>query len=197
MERGGTLYATWIRVPAGSRSLSKARSSESQIFLSRGTAATLAYTAPMAKRKTAGSGTRRRSMSGEPPSSPSELILYTTPDQQTRIEVRLEDETVWLSQRQLADLFQKSVKTINEHIGNVFDEGELDREATIRKSRIVQSEGAREGAREVELYNLDVIISVGYRVSDARRRHELVTMRAVGGICLRVKTPPAAIRSPA
>jgi hypothetical protein len=108
-------------------------------------------------------------MSGEPPSSgSSELILYTTPDQQTRIEVRLENETVWLSQRQLADLFQKSVKTINEHIGNVFDEGELDREATIRKSRIVQSEGAREVTREVELYNLDVIISVGYRVKSHR-----------------------------
>jgi hypothetical protein len=123
----------------------------------------------MAKRKSEGSGTRgRRSTSGEPPSSPSELILYTTLDQQTRIEVRLEDETVWLSQRQLAELFQKSVPTINEHIANVFDEGELEREATIRKSRIVQTEGAREVTREVELYNLDVIISVGYRVKSHR-----------------------------
>jgi hypothetical protein len=123
----------------------------------------------MASRKTAGSGTRgRRSTSGEPPSGSSELILYTTPDQQTRIEVRLEDETVWLSQRQLAELFQKSVPTINEHIANVFDEGELEREATIRKSRIVQTEGAREVTREVELYNLDVIISVGYRVKSHR-----------------------------
>ena len=74
--------------------------------------------------------------------------------------MRLEGETVWLSQRQLAELFQKSVPTINEHIANVFDEGELDREATILKSRIVQIEGDREVSREVDLYNLDVIIFI-------------------------------------
>ncbi len=112
----------------------------------------------MASRKTPGSGGPRRSTTGEqPPAGPSELILYTTPDHQTRIEVRLEDETVWLSQRQLAELFQKSVPTVNEHIANVYDEGELDRDATIRKSRIVQTEGGREVSREVELYNLDGI----------------------------------------
>jgi hypothetical protein len=123
----------------------------------------------MASRKTQSSGGRKRSGTGdEPPSGPSELILYTTPDHQTRIEVRLEGETVWLSQRQMAQLFQKSVKTVNEHIGNIYDEGELAPGPTIRKSRIVQTEGEREVSREVELYNLDVIISVGYRVKSHR-----------------------------
>jgi hypothetical protein len=98
----------------------------------------------------------------------SELLLYTTPDHETRIEVRLEDDTVWLSQRQIAELFDKSVKTINEHVQNVFAEGELQPAATIRKSRIVQDEAGRQVARDVELYNLDVIISVGYRVKSHR-----------------------------
>ena len=102
------------------------------------------------------------------PTGPSELILYTTPDRQTRIEVRLEDETVWLTQRQMSELFDKSVKTINEHVQNVYAEGELQPEATIRKSRIVQDEGGRPVTREVDLYNLDVIISVGYRVKSHR-----------------------------
>jgi hypothetical protein len=82
--------------------------------------------------------------------------------------VRLEDETVWLTQRQMAELFQKGVPTINEHIRNVFDEGELDPGPTIRKSRIVQDEGGRQVARDIDLYNLDVIISVGYRVRSHR-----------------------------
>ena len=82
--------------------------------------------------------------------------------------MRLEDETVWLTQRQMAELFDKSVKTINEHVQNVYAEGELQPAATIRKSRIVQHEGGRQVARDVELYNLDVIISVGYRVKSHR-----------------------------
>jgi hypothetical protein len=102
------------------------------------------------------------------PESKSEIILYQTEDNRTRIEVWLENETVWLSQRQMAELFQKDVRTINEHIQNVFEEGELQREPTIRKFRIVQKEGARSVEREVEGYNLDVIISVGYRVKSQR-----------------------------
>jgi hypothetical protein len=102
------------------------------------------------------------------PGSKSEIILYQTEDNRTRIEVRLEDETVWLTQRQLAELFQKDVRTINEHIQNIFEEGELQRGATIRKFRIVQAEGARSVEREVDFYNLDVIISVGYRVKSPR-----------------------------
>jgi hypothetical protein len=97
-----------------------------------------------------------------------EILLYQTEDKKTQVQVRLEGETVWLTQRQLAELFQKDVRTVNEHIGNIFNEGELSPEATIRKFRIVQTEGNREVAREVEFYNLDVIISVGYRVKSVR-----------------------------
>ena len=80
---------------------------------------------------------------------------------QTLLEVRLEDETVWLSQRLMAELFQKDVRTINEHIQNIFEERELTVDSTIRKFRIVQSEGKREVNRDVDFYNLDMIISVG------------------------------------
>ena len=97
-----------------------------------------------------------------------EVILYQTEDLQTRLQVRLEGETVWLTQKLMAELFQKDVRTINEHIQNVFEEGELQRGATVRKFRIVQPEGARSVEREVDFYNLDVIISVGYRVKSHR-----------------------------
>ena len=98
----------------------------------------------------------------------SSLILYQTVDGQTRIEVRLLDETVWLSQAQMSELFNKNKRTISEHIQNIFKEGELPTEGTARKFRIVQIEGTREVVREIDHYNLDVIISVGYRVSSHR-----------------------------
>ncbi|MBF0478000.1 MAG: virulence RhuM family protein [Candidatus Omnitrophica bacterium] len=94
----------------------------------------------------------------------SEILIYQNPDGNIKIDVRLEEETVWLTQAQLCQLFQKSKATISEHIKNVFEEGELDAEATVRKFRTVQAEGSREVQREIEYYNLDVIISVGYRV---------------------------------
>ena len=97
-----------------------------------------------------------------------ELLLYQTEDGKTRVEVRLEEETVCLNQKTMAELIQKDVRTINEHIKNIYAEGELSPEATIRKFRIVQSEGAREVSRDVDFYNLDVIISVGYRVKSYR-----------------------------
>lgn len=100
--------------------------------------------------------------------SKSELILYQTQDGKTRIDVRLQDETVWLTQKLMAELFQKDVRTINEHIVNIYDEGELLPEATIRKFRIVQNEGNRRVERDTAHYNLDVIISVGYRVKSHR-----------------------------
>ena len=81
-----------------------------------------------------------------------------------QVEVRLEGETVWLSQAQMAELFDKDVRTVNEHIQNVYQEGELEQEATIRKFRIVRQEGQRQVQRDIAHYNLDVIISVGYRV---------------------------------
>jgi hypothetical protein len=98
----------------------------------------------------------------------SELILYQTEDGRTRIEVRLQEETVWLSQKLMSDLFQKDVRTINEHIRNIYREGELVPESTIRNFRIVQTEGSRQVVRSIDHYNLDVIISVGYRVKSPR-----------------------------
>ena len=98
----------------------------------------------------------------------SSIILYQTEDGRTRIQCRFEDETIWLTQALMAELFQKDVRTINEHLQNIFEEGELSREATIRKFRIVRLEGAREVAREVEHYNLDAILAVGYRVRSHR-----------------------------
>jgi hypothetical protein len=102
------------------------------------------------------------------PASPGEFLFYQTEDGQTRIQVRIEGETVWLSQKVMADLFQKDVRTISEHIRNLFDEGELQEAATIRKFRTVQTEGLRQVEREVDHHNLDVIISVGYRVKSLR-----------------------------
>lgn len=83
----------------------------------------------------------------------SEFILYQTEDGRTRIQCRFENESIWLSQALIAELFQKDVRTINEHLVNIFEEGELHREATIRKFRIVRQEGARQVAREVDHYN--------------------------------------------
>ena len=94
----------------------------------------------------------------------NQIIIYNAVDGQTKIEVKLTDETVWLSQKQMAELFDKDIRTINEHIGNVYEEAELSQNSTIRKFRIVQKEGGRDVARDIEFYNLDVIISIGYRV---------------------------------
>jgi hypothetical protein len=98
----------------------------------------------------------------------SEIILYQTEDGRTRIQCRFENETLWLTQALIGELFEKDVRTINEHLVNIFDEGELRREATIRKFRIVRTEGRREVAREIEHYNLDAILAVGFRVRSHR-----------------------------
>lgn len=99
-----------------------------------------------------------------PDQNDSEILLYTADDGATRIDVRMLDDTVWLSQSQMAELFGKSVKTINEHVKNIFNEGELEPAPTIRNFRIVRLEGQREVSRDIDHYNLDAIISVGYRV---------------------------------
>ncbi|MDH1365909.1 virulence RhuM family protein, partial [Acinetobacter johnsonii] len=101
-------------------------------------------------------------------SNTGEFILYASEDGDLKIDVRLLDETVWLSQKQLSELFQKDVRTINEHIKNIYEERELDEILTIRNFRIVQQEGTRLVERDVNHYNLDVIISVGYRVKSQR-----------------------------
>ena len=98
----------------------------------------------------------------------SQFLLYQTSDGQTRLEVRLENETVWLTQNQMAELFQTSIPNVSMHIRNVFAEGELQEAATVKDFLTVRQEGSRQVSRSVEHYNLDVIISVGYRVKSHR-----------------------------
>jgi len=99
------------------------------------------------------------------PEKRSEILIYQTEDGRTRIEVRLEDETVWLSQAQLSELFDKNKRTISEHIRNIFKEGELLETSVVRKFRTTATDGK---FYSVTYYNLDVIISVGYRVKSHR-----------------------------
>ena len=98
----------------------------------------------------------------------SKIIIYNSKDGEAKLEVRLENETVWLSQKQMAELFDKDVRTINEHIKNIFLERELAENSTIRKFQIVQKEGRRDVERDIDFYNLEAIISVGYRVKSHR-----------------------------
>ncbi len=102
----------------------------------------------------------------QPPQS--EMILYQTEDGRTRVQCRLENETLWLTQALIADLFQVSVPTVNEHLRGIFEDGELAPEPTIRKFRIVRIEGKREVSREIEHYSLPVILAIGYRVRSHR-----------------------------
>ena len=96
------------------------------------------------------------------------ILMYQTEDGLTKIEVELRGETVWLSLDQMAELFQRDKSTVSRHIKNIFTEGELDREATVAKFATVQIEGERQVERLIEFFNLDVIISVGYRVKSLR-----------------------------
>ena len=93
------------------------------------------------------------------------IILYTTSDGHVNIQVQFEDDTFWLTQKRMAELFGVDVRTVNEHLQNIFKSGELEKEATIRKIRIVQQEGSREVARELDFFHLDAIIAVGYRAN--------------------------------
>jgi death-on-curing family protein len=96
------------------------------------------------------------------------IEIYKTVDNQTEVEVRFEEETVWLTQQQLASLFKQTKQNISLHINNCFREKELDKKATVKESLTVQKEGKRTVKRKIEYYNLDVIISVGYRVKSIR-----------------------------
>lgn len=107
-------------------------------------------------------------MTDQPSEPRSSLVLYQTEDGRTRVQCRFEGATIWLTQALMAELFQKDVRTINEHLVNVFEEGELDRASTIRSFRIVRTEGARQVAREIEHYSLPAILAVGYRVRSPR-----------------------------
>ncbi len=94
----------------------------------------------------------------------NEIIIYSADELTCRIDVRVKAESVWLNRNQIATLFQRDVKTIGKHINNVFSEGELENESTVANFATVQNEGGRNVERQIEYYNLDVIISVGYRV---------------------------------
>ena len=97
-----------------------------------------------------------------------DIILYTTQDNKIKIELKVFDKTVWLNQKEIAELFQKADSTIKEHVKNIYDEKECDVDSTRRKFRLVQNEGKREVEREVLYYNLDMVLAVGYRVRSHR-----------------------------
>jgi len=99
------------------------------------------------------------------------ILIYQSEQGQTKIEVRLEGETLWLSQAGLAELYQTTIPNINIHIKNIYDEGELTPEATVKDYLIVQTEGSRQISRQVKHYNLDMIISVGYRIKSHIATH--------------------------
>lgn len=98
----------------------------------------------------------------------NQLVLFNSQDGNVTIDVTIEQDTVWLTQKQIADLFDKNVRTINEHVKNIFSDEELDHASTIRKFRVVQNESGRNVSREMDYYSLDMIISVGYRVKSKR-----------------------------
>jgi hypothetical protein len=100
--------------------------------------------------------------------STAEFLIFTAQSGGEAIEVRVQDNTVWLTQKSIAALFEVDVRTINEHLKNIYQQGELIKEATIRNFRIVQIEGSRQVTRDIDFYNLDAIISVGYRVNSHR-----------------------------
>ncbi|GAB7231813.1 virulence RhuM family protein [Facklamia hominis] len=103
--------------------------------------------------------------------SNGEIIIYQSEDGSSKLDVKLEDETVWLTQAQLVDLFHSSKANVSEHIKNIFDEGELEENSTVREFRIVRREGSREVARNIKHYNLDMIISLGYRIQSKVATH--------------------------
>ena len=101
----------------------------------------------------------------------NQIIIYQSEDGETRIEVKFTGETVWLSQQQMADLFQSSRSNVVEHIKHIYEEGELDEESTCRNFRQVRQEGNRLVTREIPFYNLDMIISLGYRIRSVIATH--------------------------
>ena len=101
------------------------------------------------------------------PTKENEIIIYQ-PDENLALDVRVEDESVWLTQSQIVELFDSSKANISEHLKHIFDSGELAKEATVRNFRTVRREGNRSVTRNIDFFNLDVIISVGYRVNTVR-----------------------------
>ncbi|RKI44521.1 hypothetical protein D7Y27_13470 [Corallococcus sp. AB004] len=127
-----------------------------------------------------------------------EFLVYVGDDGTSRVHVRLEEGSLWLPQKQLAELYGKDVRTINELLQNIHEEGELDPGATIRKFRIVQTAGTHEFARLVEHYCLPTLLAVGYRVRSTRgcaKRTKRVTKAKAPWSCAAVRVPlPASVR---
>lgn len=130
-----------------------------------------------------------------------ELLIYRSEDGQVKLEVRLENETMWLTQKMMAELFQTSKQNISQHIQSIYEEGELSPEATVKKFLTVRYEGNRQVRRSLDYYNLDMIISVGYRVKGliATRFRIWATQRLkeyiIKGFVIddeRLKNPPVA-----
>jgi len=117
----------------------------------------------------------------------SQMLIYQNDKGDIKVDVRFEDNSIWLSQSQLCELFGKAKSTISEHIANIFKEGELDQNATVRNFRTVQIEGTREVSREVEYYNLDMIIAVGFRVKSAQGTKDFELIK-IGSFLKRNKT---------
>ncbi len=139
-----------------------------------------------------------------PEESKGELLVYQTEDGQVKLDVRLEDETVWLTQKMMAELFQTTKQNISQHIQASYEEGELQPEATVKKFLTVRMEGKRQVHRNLDFYNLDMIISVGYRVKSliATRFRIWATGRLkeyiIKGFVMddkRLKNPPVACSS--
>ena len=109
-------------------------------------------------------------MNTENPVTPQDekVVVYETPDGEMRVDVRLDQETVWLTQRQMSEVFQTSSDNVGLHLKNVFADGELEESATTEDFSVVQTEGKRQVRRALKHYNLDAIISVGYRVNSKR-----------------------------
>ena len=102
------------------------------------------------------------------PNTSSEMVLYTTADGKVKIDAVFQDESIWLTQAMMSELFSVNIPAISKHSSNIFKEGELQKQATISKMETVQMEGTREVSRKREFYNLDAIIAVGYRVNSKR-----------------------------
>lgn len=98
----------------------------------------------------------------------NEIVVYQADEESVRLEVRLNEDTVWLNRQQISVLFDRDIKTVGKHINNIFEEGELEKSATVANFATVQVEGGRKVERQIEYYNLDVIISIGYRVKSRR-----------------------------
>jgi hypothetical protein len=118
-------------------------------------------------------------------STPQQFLIYQSEDGATRIDVLLEAETLWLSQKQLTELFGKAKGTISEHIKHIFEDGEWTPETTVRLFRTVQTEGEREVTRELEHYNLDMVLALGFRVRSASARLCFWLAAALGALAAR------------